>query len=210
MRDERLKSQRGVVAPIGPAVALPPGAADGIGAHAEPHAELKDPRKGAGGRKAHDQSLKNTEPGIGLHDTNQTQNGIGSHETVGVERHREIVLAAPTLAEITDVTGLEACIDRAAPVGDPYPVAPSRGQRRETSLLLACNVSITCVAQHIEMETAAATGSVQTRQHWFEIADHPLRRFVADAQQDRGRRRHRLVATDTRRHRHNRRNRVDR
>ena len=112
MRDERLKPQHRVVAPIGPAIALPPGAADGVGAHAEPHAELKHPREGAGGRKAHDQALKNTEPGIGLHDANQTQNGVGGHETVGVERHREIVLAAPALAEITDVAGLVAGIDR--------------------------------------------------------------------------------------------------
>ena len=139
MRDEWLKPQHRVVAPIGSAIALPPGAADGVRAHAEPHAELKDPRKGAGGRKAHDQSLKNAEPGIGLHDANQTQNGVGGHETVGVERHREIVFAAPALAEITDVAGLVAGVDRAAPVGDRDPVAPARGQRREARLLVACD-----------------------------------------------------------------------
>jgi hypothetical protein len=117
---------------------------------------------------------------------------------------------APALAEITDVAGLEAGIISAAPIGDPYPLAPARAQRRETRLLVLCNVGIAGVAQHIEMETFAATGSIQARQHRLEIADHPLRQFVADAQQDRGRRRHRLVAADTRRHRHHSRHRIDR
>ena len=58
------------------------------------------------------------------------------------------------------------------------------------------------------METLAATGGVKPRQHRLEITDHSLRQLVADAQQDRGRRRHRLVAADARRHRHDRRNRI--
>ena len=106
MRDERRKPQHRVVAPIGPAIALPPGAADGVGAHAEPHAELKDARERAGRGKADDQPLQNAELGIGLHDADETQNGVGRHETVGVERHREFMLAAPALAEFTDVAGL--------------------------------------------------------------------------------------------------------
>ena len=106
MRDERRKPQYRVVAPIGPAIALPPGAADGVGAHAKPHAELKDAREGAGRGKADDQPLQNAEPGIRLHDADETQNGIRRHETVGVERHREFVLGAPALAEVADVAGL--------------------------------------------------------------------------------------------------------
>ena len=79
-----------------------------VGAHAEPHAELEDPREGAGGRQAHDQPLKDAEPGIGLHDANQTQHRAGGHQTVGVERDREIVVAAPALAEIADVARLDS------------------------------------------------------------------------------------------------------
>ena len=42
MLDERFEPQDGVVPPIRPAIALPPRAADRVGAHAKPHAELKD------------------------------------------------------------------------------------------------------------------------------------------------------------------------
>ena len=106
MRDERRKPQDRVVAPIGPAIALPPGAADGVGAHAEPHAELEDAREGAGRRQADDQPLQNAEPRIGLHDADEPQHGVGGHEAVGVERHGELVVAAPALAEVADVAGL--------------------------------------------------------------------------------------------------------
>src|SRR5258708_1470376 len=126
MCDERLKSQYRVVAPIGPAIALPPGAADGVGAHAKPHAELKDAREGAGRRKAYDQSLKNAKLGIGLHDANESENGVRGHQTVGVERHREVILASPTLAESTDVAGLVTRVDHTTPVGDRNPIAPAR------------------------------------------------------------------------------------
>src|SRR6266849_7343878 len=114
MCDERLQSQYRVVAPIGPTITLPPGAADSVGAHAKPHAELKHPRERAGGRKTDDQPLQNAEPGIRLHDADETENRIGRHETVGVECHREIMFAAPALAEFTDVTGLVAGVDRTA------------------------------------------------------------------------------------------------
>src|SRR5207245_9554653 len=39
---ERFKPQDSVVSPIGAAIGLPPRASDRVGAHAEPHAELKD------------------------------------------------------------------------------------------------------------------------------------------------------------------------
>src|SRR5205085_2481480 len=84
---------------------LPPGTADGVGAHPEPHAELEHARKGAGGRQADDQPLENTQPWTGLHDSDKTENGVGRHDAVGIERHREIMLAAPALAEVAAVTG---------------------------------------------------------------------------------------------------------
>ena len=96
MRDERLEPQHRVMAPIGTAIALPPGAADGVGAHAEPHAELKEAREGAGRRQADDEPLQNAELGIRLHDAHETQDGVGGHEAVGVERHGEFVLRCPS------------------------------------------------------------------------------------------------------------------
>src|SRR5258708_11272734 len=127
MCDERLTSQCRVVAPIGPTITLPPGAADGVGAHAKPHAELKDPRKRAGRRKTDDQPLENAELGIRLHDADETEDGVGSHETVGVECYREIMFAAPALAEFTDVTGLLCCFDPTPPIPHRNPASPTPG-----------------------------------------------------------------------------------
>ena len=73
MRDERREADDRVVAPIRPAIALPPGAADGVGAHAEPHAELEHARERAGRGQADDQPLQDAELGIGLHDAHQAQ-----------------------------------------------------------------------------------------------------------------------------------------
>ena len=38
-------------------------------------------------------ALQNAELRIGLHDAHETQDGVGGHEAVGVERDGEIVLA---------------------------------------------------------------------------------------------------------------------
>ena len=67
------ETQDRVVPPIGPAIGLPPRAADGVGAHAEPHAELEDAGEQARRRQADDESLQDAEPRIRLHDAHQTQ-----------------------------------------------------------------------------------------------------------------------------------------
>ena len=95
MRDEWTETQHRVVAPIRTAITLPPSAADGVGAHAETHTELKDARKGAGRRQADDKSLQYPELGIRFHEADQTQDRFGGHKTIGIERHSQFVLAAP-------------------------------------------------------------------------------------------------------------------
>ena len=65
-----------VVAPVGAAIALPPGAAERVGAHAEPHAELEDAGEGAGRRHADDQALQDADARIGLHDAHQPQDRV--------------------------------------------------------------------------------------------------------------------------------------
>src|SRR6185437_1677305 len=68
VRPEGCDAEDRVVAPVGPAVGLPPGAADGPGAQAETHAELEQPREGAAGRHADHQALQDAELGRALHD----------------------------------------------------------------------------------------------------------------------------------------------
>ena len=125
MCDERPKPQHGVVPPIGTAIALPPGVADGVGAHAEPHAELEQARESAGRRQTDNESLQNAEIGVGLHDAHEPQDGVGGHEAVGVEHHGELMLCPPALAEVADVAGLVAGIDIAPPIRDRDPILPS-------------------------------------------------------------------------------------
>ena len=62
--------------------------------------------------------------------------GVRGHEAVGIERDGEFVAAAPVLAEIADVAGLVARVDRTAPVGDRDAVAPAPGQVGEMRLLV--------------------------------------------------------------------------
>ena len=124
MRDERRDADDGVVAPVGAAIALPPGRADGPGAHAEPHAELEEARERAGRGQADDEALQNAELRIGLHDAHQAQDRRRGHEAVGVERDGEFVLAAPALAEVPEVAGLEAGVVGAAAIGHRDAAAP--------------------------------------------------------------------------------------
>src|SRR5674476_1417326 len=68
MRDEWRKADDGVMAPIGSAIALPPGGAQSVGAHAEPHAELEYAREHAGRWHPDNQRLQDAEGRVGLCD----------------------------------------------------------------------------------------------------------------------------------------------
>src|SRR5262249_20049939 len=124
MHRERGDAHDGVVAPVWPAIALPPGAADGVGVHAKPHAELEDAGKGAGRRHPHDQALHDAEPRIDLHDAHELEHEVDGHHAVGVEHDCEVVVLAPALAEVADITGLEPDILRATTIGERDLPAP--------------------------------------------------------------------------------------
>src|SRR5262249_58398509 len=119
----------GVVAPVWPAIALPPGAADGVGAHAKPHAELEDAGKGAGRRHPDDQALHDAETRIDLHDPHELEHEVDGHHAVGIEHGCEVVILAPALAEVADIAGLESDILLAPAVRERDLPAPCRRQR---------------------------------------------------------------------------------
>ena len=96
MRHERRDADDRVVAPIGAAFALPPGAAERVGAHAEPHAELEHARERAGRRHADHQALQDAELRLDLHDAHHAQDRLGGLERVRVEHVGEIVFARPS------------------------------------------------------------------------------------------------------------------
>src|SRR6516165_10441375 len=118
MHRERGDAHDGVVAPVWSAVALPPGTADGVRAHAKQHAELEDAGKRAGRRHPDDQALHDAEPRIDLHDAHDLEHEVDGHHAVGVEHDCEVVVLAPALAEVADITGLEPDILRATTVGE--------------------------------------------------------------------------------------------
>ena len=113
MRHERCDPDQRVVAPVGPAIALPPGAADGIGAHAVAHAELEDARERADIRQADDQLLQDADLGVTLHDPDQADDRRTRHHAVGVQHEHVIEAAALTLQEFPEIAGLVAVIGRA-------------------------------------------------------------------------------------------------
>ena len=121
--------------PIGTAVGLPPGAPDGVRAHAEPHAELEQPRKGAGRGQSGHETLQDAEPRIGLHDANEPSDGSCGHQTVRIEHDREVVARPPALAEIADIAGLEAGVVRTATVANGDARTPGGRERGEMHLL---------------------------------------------------------------------------
>jgi hypothetical protein len=205
-----LEADRRVVSPIDAAIALPPGAADGVGAHAEPHAELENARERAGRRQADHQALQDADLAVRLHDAHQPQDGGGRHKAVRVERDRKLVAVAPPLAEVAHVAGLEARIVGAPPIGQPQAAVPSLGEQPEARVLLLGDRRVAGVAEHIDVEAVTDAGSREVGHHRLEVADHPLGALVANAQQDGGRGRYRLVAADARCRRQHRGDRVAR
>src|SRR5262249_21316213 len=124
MRDKWGDAHDRVVAPVRPAIALPPGAADSVGAHAKPHAKLEDAGKGAGRRHPDYQALHDAEPRIDLHDAHELEHEVDGHHAVGVEHDCEVVVLAPALAEVADIASLEPGILRATTVGQRDLPAP--------------------------------------------------------------------------------------
>src|SRR5262249_15067272 len=145
----------GVVAPVRSAIALPPGAADRVGAHAKPHAKLEDAGKGAGRRHPDYQALDDAEPRIDLHDAHELEHEVDGHHAVGVEHDCEVVVLAPALAEVADIASLEPGILRATTVGQRDLPAPRRRQCRKARVLGGGHVGLAGVAQHIDMEALA-------------------------------------------------------
>ena len=66
----------------------------------------------------------------------------------------------------------------------------------EPLFLHSGDVRVAGVAQHVQMETVTEPGLLEAGQHRLEVANHPLRQFVADAEQNRCRCRDRLIAAN--------------
>src|SRR5438477_451326 len=88
--------------------------------------------------------------------TSKPAAGVSRHEAVGIERDREIMLAAPAFAEVADIAGLVGRIELTTPVGDCHPAAPARSQGGEGCLFAGCDGGVAGVAEDVEMEAPGA------------------------------------------------------
>ena len=177
MLHERFEPQDGVVPPIRAAIGLPPRASNRVGAHAEPHAELKDAGEQAGRRQSDDETLKDAKPGIDLHDPNKADDGICGHETVGIERDRKLVAAPPVLTKLADIAGLETGIHRAPSIADCDPIAPPCDQFGKLRLFPDRKIGIAGIAEKVEVEALAVSRSVDTLEHRFQVTDDAYRQL---------------------------------
>ena len=181
MRRKRRKTNSGVVAPVRTTVSLPPCAANRVGAHAEPHTELEDTRKGAGRGQTDHQRLNDSEFRLRLHDPRKPQHRRRRHDAIGIERNGDVMRRAPALAEVLDITGLEAGIVAAPPVGDRNAALPCRRKFGKARVFLGRDGRKAGVTQHVKMKLRGCAGLLQAIQHDRQIAQHARRRLVADA-----------------------------
>ena len=116
MGTKRRDANDGVMPPIGPLIALPPGLPGGPGAHAVTHAELKQPRKSCLGRPAMNKLLQDRELRVRFHAGNQTQHGIRCHFRIRIQAEHEVMPIRVMIQKLHHIAGFETGILRAAPV----------------------------------------------------------------------------------------------
>jgi hypothetical protein len=106
------------------------------------------------------------------------------------------VAASPTLTKLADIAGLETGIHRAPSIADCDPVAPACDQFGKLSLFPDRKIAIVGIAKKVEVEALGVSGSVDTLEHRLQVSDDADRLFVANAQKNCSRCRHRFVALD--------------
>ena len=164
---------------------MPPGRTHCVGTHSKAHAVLKQSGERTRRRQADHKTLQDTQARIGLHHAHQSDDGAAGHEAVHVQRQRKVVLRAPALAKVSDVSGFVACVVGATAVGDRDFPAPAALHGVETGLFLRGNDAVIGIAQHVEMKVFADPGIRETFEHRFKIALDAFGSFIADAQQNR-------------------------
>ncbi len=91
------------------------------------------------------------------------------------------MIAAPTIAEITDVAGLVPGIGGSAAIGYRHTAAPARDKFFNARFFYRRNARIVGIAQYIQMKTVAETGGIQPGKHRLQVADYAFRDFVSSA-----------------------------
>ena len=179
VRHERCHADHRVVAPIGPTVALPPGAPDRVGAHAVAHAELEDPRERAGTGQADDQLLQDADPGLLDHDAHQPHDRRARHDAVRIQHQHEVEPGAVELEKIPEIAGLVAVIVDAAAIVQTLRTTGSPSPAFERRNLGDRDLRDPCIAEEKRFEVERDAGCIQAGDRLLEVSDHARRLLVA-------------------------------
>jgi hypothetical protein len=86
------------------------------------HAELEHARERDRRGRPDWKTLQNPDPRMRLHDAHEPNDRVAGHERVRIEGQHELEVAAASLTEIVQVSGLETRVVRPSPVDDPLRV----------------------------------------------------------------------------------------
>ena len=175
MLDEGGDADDAVMAPERAAVALPPGGAQGIGAHAVAHPDLEQTRERRRVRQADDELLEDADLGALLDDPRQADDRLARHQAVGVEHEHEVEPMPVRAQEVPDIAGLVAGVVGTAAVVQALGKILAGAQALEQAQLLRCRRGLACVAQNEELEGVRLAGILQAAEHGREVTEDALR-----------------------------------
>ena len=187
MLDEGGDADDAVMAPERAAVGLPPGRAQGIGAHAVAHPDLEQTRERRRVGQADDELLEDADLGALLDDPRQADDRLARHQAVGVEHEHEVEPMPLRAQEVPDIAGLVAGIVRAAAIVQA--LGEDRGGRAGSRTGAAPGLPspvLARVAQDEELEGLRLAGILQAAEHGLEMAEDPLGLLLEDRDHDRG------------------------
>ena len=96
-----------------------------------------------------------------LHDAHHAEDRFAGHQAVGVERKHQLVVAAPTLAEVAQVARLVARILRTAAIDDLVRIGERSFPSLHRLLLGGRDGGIARVAQNEVAELATIAGPIE-------------------------------------------------
>src|SRR6202047_153306 len=110
---------------------------------------------------------------------------MAGHQTVGVEHHHMLVVAAPAGDEILDITGLSIEVPGPVPVEQAAAWAKPLPHRNESLFLGDENLWIGRVGEKKPFERAAETARLNLLEHRRDRAKDARRRLIVDWHDDR-------------------------
>src|SRR4029077_8789362 len=105
---------------------------------------------------------------------------MAGHQTVGVEHHHMLVVAAPAGDEILDITGLSIEVPGPVPVEHVAAWAKSSPHRKESLFLGDKNFWISRVGEEKPFERAPEPGRLDLIEHRLDRPKYARRRLIVD------------------------------